>query len=290
VPRLGLLLLALAFGGCACSKRARPVVVSIEVDAFEGNDVVSMTAEQLRASLVSRLAAARFAPLEAGQELPEGATPWAVLLAAGLTEPDLEGPAASKVQVILQLREKGGDETWEVKAVRTSAQAGNELEAIQAAARDALEAALAQAVREARALGDLSRASNDAVAARLSDEDEAVRSAAVRLLARRHDARARPALEQRLEADELTQLRETMGLLVELGDPAAVPALISASRARGVVFQREVAFALGAIGGDEAEAYLDAVATGHDDPLVRASAEQALKELRDRRSRKGAGR
>jgi hypothetical protein len=51
------------------------------------------------------------------------------------------------------------------------------------------------------------------------------------------------------------------------------------------VVQREIVFALSAIGGDEAEAYLDVVASGHDDPLLRASAEKALGELRDRAKR-----
>jgi HEAT repeat protein len=49
------------------------------------------------------------------------------------------------------------------------------------------------------------------------------------------------------------------------------------------VFQREVVFAVGAIGGDDAEAYLDLVASGSDDPLLRASAAQALLELRQKK-------
>lgn len=288
VRRLGLLALALALGGCACSKRARPVVSSIEVDAFEGTDVVAMSQEQLKARLAERLEASRFVVLEPGKPVPEGVSPWVVTLAAGLSEPDVEADASSTVQVILQVRQKGAMDTWEVKVRRTTVHSGNDVEAIQAGAREALDTALGQAVREAHALIELADQKVDAVAAKLADPDEAVQRAAVRLLARRHDARALPPLVARLDTDDLTQIRETMGLLIELGDPASVPALINASRARDNVVQREIVFALGAIGGDEAEAYLDVVATGHDDPLVRASAEQALSELKDRRSRQGA--
>jgi len=90
-------------------------------------------------------------------------------------------------------------------------------------------------------------------------------------------------LLKRLESEDLGVLRRTIGLLVELKDPAAVSAIIEASRAKNPVVQREIVFALSAIGGDDAEAYLDVVASGHDDPLVRSSAEKALAELRDRK-------
>jgi hypothetical protein len=290
VRRLGPIALALVLGSCGCSKSARPVVSSIEVDAFVGTDVVAMSKEQLEARLTERLEASRFVVQRPGKPLPEGVAPWSVKLAAGLGEPDVEADASSTVQVILEFRQKGAMDGWEVKARRTTAHVGNGVEAIQAAAREALDAALGQAVREARAFIELSDQKSEVVAAKLSDSDEAVQRAAVRLLARRHDSRALAPLVARLDTDDLTQIRETMGLLVELGDPAAVTPLINASRARDNVVQREIVFALGAIGGAEAEAYLDVVATGHDDPLVRASAEQALSELEARRSRQGASR
>jgi hypothetical protein len=64
-----------------------------------------------------------------------------------------------------------------------------------------------------------------------------------------------------------------------------VPQIIEASRAKNPVFQREIVFALASIGGDEAEAYLDVVATGSDDLLVKASAEKALDELRQNKKK-----
>ncbi|MEW5737507.1 MAG: HEAT repeat domain-containing protein [Myxococcota bacterium] len=287
--RLGLIALALWAGSCTCSRASRPVVDKITVDAFEGTDVVSMTQRQLEERLTARLEAAHFTLL-AGKPAPEGVAPWAITLAAGLTEPEVDAEPSSTVEVLLQLRQKGSVDSFEIRARRTTAQVGNDVEAIQAAAREALDAALGEAVREARAIIDLTPLKDDGVAQKLASSDDSVQRAAVRLLARRHDARALPPLLARLETEDLTQIRETMGLLIELGNPDAVPALINASRAKDNVVQREIVFALGAIGGEEAEAYLDAVATGHDDPFVRASAEQALSELKDRRSRQGARR
>jgi HEAT repeat protein len=66
----------------------------------------------------------------------------------------------------------------------------------------------------------------------------------------------------------------------------AVPPLIEAARGKDATFEREVVFALGEIGGDEAEAYLFTLAQGHDDPIVRASAERALEDLKQKRTMK----
>lgn len=288
VRPFGLIALALWAGLGGCSKSARPVIDGIQVDAFEGTDVVSMTEAQLKERLVERLEAARFVLRAPGAPLPEGAQPWKLTLAAGLEAPAIDGDAPARLSVALHLRQKGSLESWEVRARRDSTTAGNDVDAIQAAAREALDAALGEVVREARGLIDLAAQKDDAVAERLGSSDEAVARAAVRILARRHDRRALAPLVARLDTDDLTTIRETMGLLTELGHPDAVPALIDASRAKDNVVQREIVFALGAIGGDEARAYLDVVATGHDDPLVRASAEQAIRELDERKNRKGA--
>lgn len=147
----------------------------------------------------------------------------------------------------------------------------------------ALDLSLAEAAFEARATIELSTEPDDAVVKKLSDTDAPVRSAAMQLLARRRHPAVVPALIERLKIDDLGVLRRTVGLLVEIKDPSAVPAIIDASRAKNAVVQREIVFAIAAIGGDEAEAYLDVVASGHDDPLVRSSAEKALAELKSRR-------
>ena len=61
-----------------------------------------------------------------------------------------------------------------------------------------------------------------------------------------------------------------------------MPGLIDLGRAKEASFLREIVYALGAIGGEEAEAYLFTMAQGHDEPVIRASAQQALDELKSR--------
>ena len=63
------------------------------------------------------------------------------------------------------------------------------------------------------------------------------------------------------------------------GNSMAPPALIDLSRGKEVGFLQEIVFALGEIGGSEAEAYLFTVAQGHDQPAIQAAAQQALDTL-----------
>jgi hypothetical protein len=264
-------------------------VSALEVDSLQGGEVVALTAAQVQARLEVRLQAAHFVVLKPGEALPEGQRGWRLKLAAGLSEPDPETEQGPEVQVVLDLHQAGTLGGFELRAHRPRALAtSRDVEALQASAREALDGALGQVVREARALIELQDAREEVLVARLGQSDEATRDAAVRLLVERRSPRVLPTLLQRLKSDELASLRATMGLLVELRMPEAVDPLIEATRQRGPIVAREVVFAVAAIGGDDAEAYLDLIASGHDDALVRASAEQALRELRSRRGAKGA--
>ena len=60
----------------------------------------------------------------------------------------------------------------------------------------------------------------------------------------------------------------------------AVPDLIDLSRGKDLGFLREIIYALGALGGEEATAYLYTVAQGHDQPAIQEAAQQALDETR----------
>jgi hypothetical protein len=66
-----------------------------------------------------------------------------------------------------------------------------------------------------------------------------------------------------------------------------VPELIEISRGKDPGFLRELVYALGAIGGEEAEAYLYTMAQGHDQPAVRDAARQALEEMERHGRRSG---
>jgi hypothetical protein len=284
--------LALGLGAvllAACSRAPAIVVDRLEVDAFLGGEVVSMSEAQLRDALVAELKAAKvLVALEKGQ-LPAGAAPWRVQVAAGVSEPDVEHQS-SVLQLALELRHTGDRDGFEVRGHEVvKAPRGNDAEAMEAALRDALSLAIRRAVREATQVIRLDGSTPAELARKLASGEPAERAAAVRLLVRRQDEAALPSLLERLKSEDVDELREVMGLLVELRSPRAVNPLVEAARQRGPLFEREVVFAVGAIGGSDAEAYLDLIATGHDDPVVRASAEQALVELRARKPKPSKG-
>ncbi len=277
--------LVVALCAASCSKSSRPWVDRIEVDAFEGGEVISLSKDQLQAQLVAKLEAAKFVIAAPGQKPPAEVKPWRVKLAAGLAEPDVEHHT-SFVALALEVRHTGESEPFSLDSrQRVNAPEGNDIDAMQSAIREALSEALSKAVRESAALIGLEGADDGSLVEKLKDADPALGDAAVRLLVRRHHKAALPVLVARLKTDDLDTLRGVIGLLVELRAAEAVNPLIDAAQQRGPVFQREVVFAVGSIGGDDAEAYLDLVASGHEDPLVRASAEQALAELRTRKKK-----
>jgi hypothetical protein len=268
-----------------CSRAAKPLVQGAEIDVFEGREIVGWEVPQLLAQFDAALVRAGFTVV-GDAPIPSGVQPWRVALAARVDEPDPQAEMPGSAAVVLSFRQRGSAEGFEVEASEQTKADTNEIVAVQAAAVRALELALAEAVGEAKASIELDRLTDDALAKRADDANVLVQAAATRLLARRHHPAALPSLLKRLNTDDLGGLRRTIGMLVELKDQAAVPAMIEASRARNPVVQREIVFALAAIGGDEAEAYLDVVSSGHDDPVLRASAEKALGELRERAKRK----
>src|SRR5690606_42120220 len=89
-----------------------------------------------------------------------------------------------------------------------------------------------------------------------------------------------PRLE---DEDRNVQLR-TIGALAEIGDPAAVTALVDATSHKDPGLVIQIAYALGEIGTEEAEAFLFTASTGHPEPAVRRAATEALESLRRRRA------
>src|SRR5262249_11978653 len=108
---------------------------------------------------------------------------------------------------------------------------------------------------------------------------------AIRSLSARKNPAVEQALVEKLRGNDPEGVRRAIGGLVELKSPSSVPALIELARGKDSGFLREIIFALGSIGGEEAEAYLYTAAQGHDQPAVRAAAQQALDELRGRAGR-----
>jgi hypothetical protein len=270
----------------ACAKPTA-FISQLSIDELEGGEVVGFTEVELEERVSAELVKARFSVATKGHRAPEGVKGWIVKAAAGFEEPDLQADQGPRAMIVFHLRRQGSAEGFEVRVSRPSRLRSPDVKAIQDAVRQAFETALALAAREAKALVDLEPATDEVIAGRLRDSDEAIRAAAVRLLVTRRNPAAIPVLVERLKSPDLDVVRTAVGFLVELKAAGAVNPMIEATRGQGPLVEREIVFAVGAIGGEDAEAYLDLLASGHDDPVVRDSAEAALRELRANRGEDG---
>jgi hypothetical protein len=153
----------------------------------------------------------------------------------------------------------------------------------EAARRKALREALQRGLMQVAEAGGLQLAAVDrpdaALLQDLQSQDERVREFALRVLAERRNPAAAPLLIRQLQDEDAQVARQAMGALVEMKERSAIPTLIDLVKDRDTGFMQEVVFAIGEIGGSEAEAYLFTVAQGHDRPDVQAAAQQALDTL-----------
>lgn len=271
--------------------KAQPHLVErVEVVSASVADVplLGTSAPQLQAELTKRVAAEpRLQLVAPGVRPPEGVPLVRLVLElSGVREvlrPGRDGPEVEVVaDLTLRRKSESGTERRELWASGLARPAGETFEDRQEAARRALEQALEDLVHGARAQLDALDRTDGALVRDLTSTDVRVRDAALDVLAFRKNPRAVPLLVERLQSEDGLVVRRAMGALVDMRATQAVPALIDLTRGKDPGFQRELVFALGAIGGDEARAYLYTVAQGHDSPGVREAAERALEELTHR--------
>ncbi len=199
-----------------------------------------------------------------------------------------EGAAESVAEVGAELnlrrtlKEHEGTARYKLGAIGEAPVSGSTPEARRAAMAAALEAAIVDLSRGARLQLLALKKSDGALTADLKDGDARVREFAMRALAERDNPAAVPELVSRLQSEDPAEVRRAMGGLVGMKSQAAVPAIIEAGKGKDLGFQREVLFAIAAIGGDEAQAYLFTVAQGHDQEVLRQAATAALEELGQR--------
>lgn len=96
-----------------------------------------------------------------------------------------------------------------------------------------------------------------------------------RLVIRRDPAAFEPLLRQ-LHEGETEQSLAALSALVAYDDQRAVQPIIDESERRDFAFFLEALYALGSLGGEQAEAYLETIRSGHADPRARAAAGEAL--------------
>lgn len=286
IPKVsvGTALVLAAALGAACKRETKTVFQKIDVDAEEllKESALGWFPGELTGRIAAAMSANGLAVLKEGEKVPSGA---AVLkgrlsLESEVSEPKNATPAQVAVAGVLQMRGRDLGAVDQVSAHRIVDLKGPNPEDRREATVHAVEGVLDDIGAEAGALVKAADLSDDALVKALDGPDKRLRAYAVKILAGRKNPAAVPPLLEQLKNDDLDVVRGAIGSLVELKDPRAVPALIDASHARDNLFVREVVFALGSIGGDEAEAYLFTMAQGHDEPAIRAAAQQSLDELK----------
>jgi len=111
-------------------------------------------------------------------------------------------------------------------------------------------------------------------------QDEKVKNdviLAIRYLGERKDKGAVKIMLNLLKKEEFTL--PTIGALSAIGDEQAVPSLIKLTNKKGIMWLSQIYFAISAIGGIEAEAFLSTTANGHPSKQARILAWEALNQL-----------
>ena len=292
----GWLLVLLALAGCKRDVKYLVDRVEVAGATVMSNAVLGLPPDEVQAMLQAKLAAqGRFVLPGPDLRSPPDGEPLRLTLELDFTREAAREEGAGTflqagVTLILRRRGEEGAVYYDVQGLGEAAIQGSGMPARRTAARDALAAALQDAVAAAH-LHLLAADKKDAALVKdLSSGDTRVREYAVRVLAERKNPAVTSALLERLSASEPEVVRRAIGGLVELRETRAVPALIDLTHGKDPSFVREILFAVGSIGGDEAEAYLYTVAAGHDLPAIQEAAQQALEELQARaRAQRGPG-
>ncbi len=210
-----------------------------------------------------------------------------------------EGPSAPAGRLTLQIEEVERNRVDD--AVRTSVRVeldfvpdsgakvtvlalGRGVGQAEAADAEAVRDAISQAVEGMVATVDARSRSSDELQIDLhADDDRRSRSALDELTSRRDPAAFEPLVASLHQATD-DEAPGVLAKLVSLGDPRAARVLIDEAPRRTAHFLFETFHALGALGGEEAEAYLFAFGAADPEPMLRAAAGEALARLRQRKT------
>ncbi len=292
-------LVALVIAGCAgCKRESKTVLQKVDVDAeaLLKESALGWFPGELNARVADTLRTSGLPVLKEGEDSPSGARvlKGRLSLEFELNEGHDATPSEVAVAAVMQLSGKSIGALNAVSAHRQEKLNGPGPEDRREATVRAVEGVLDDIAGNAGALVKASGQSDEelvktleATAPNDGGTELRAKSFAVKVLADRKNPAAVPSLLEQLKDEDPDEVRAAIGLLVELKDPRAAAAMIDASHARDNLFQRDVVFALGALGGEEAEAYLFTMAQGHDEPAIRAAAQQALDELKAREKTSG---
>ncbi len=143
----------------------------------------------------------------------------------------------------------------------------------------AIDAALQAAVVALKDQIDARRKPDDQLIADLSSPDPRARDYAIRVLADRRSPAAVPQLIARLQDPNPEVARRAAGALIAVGDRRAVRPLIETTRKRRPEDVGPILYAIGSLGGPEAEAFLFTLESGSPDEEIRRAAQGAYADL-----------
>lgn len=277
---IGVILLLLALAGCKGSDRLAWVDrITVSEGDLAGSPWLGAGAGGLRERALTALDKTdRIGVLTEGQKAADDKV-WS----ARVEVVYLRNLAPQRAEVALQIslaRDGGQRISGEGRGIQDYVPGDPDVRA--AAWSQALDAALADAAAQLSFHFDLSSKSEAELVSVLDGPDQKRRDFASRILAERGSAVAVPYLLDRLDDDDRTNQLRAVGSLVAIKDSRAVPKLIEVSLGKDPSFVAQIAYALGEIGGEEAEAYLFTASTGHPENRVRQAAQEALTGLRSR--------
>jgi hypothetical protein len=147
---------------------------------------------------------------------------------------------------------------------------------VPAAAQALAERAVLDVVKGVGARVKLAGADPTALNAALDGADEDLRLEALRVAGERRERTVVPAVIRLLKNEDRDVRDRAVGTLAAIGDPRAVRPLTEVARFRDLGDLPMVLDALATIGGEEARAYLEFVASGHENTEMRELAKKSL--------------
>lgn len=300
-PMLGLLLAGAACKPSANSAALRVGQVTVSESGLAGKPEIGESAEQLRKELQAALeGTGRFVlrgdgPVTIRMEIDRAQRVFAPVPMVGQGQPAPLEREMAEVAVNLEMSSSGPqgdvDRLLAEGEARRPTGADDTLDpaARHAAFDAALDAALREAVNALKEQIDAHGKTDNQLVADLSSPDARVRDYAIRVLADRRSPAAVPQLIQRLQDANPDIARRAAGALIAVGDRRAVRPLIEMTRRRRPEDVGPILYAIGSLGGPEAEAFLFTLESGSPDEEIRRAAKGAYADL-VRRKREDGGR
>jgi hypothetical protein len=302
MPRTYILLLLLAGAACKPSARSGALKVgqiTVSESILAGKPEIGESSEQLRKELGQILeATGSFAMKEGGpvtirMEIERAQR---VFAPVPVIEQGQSPAEREMAEVALDLEMLSAGPQGELDRLLAEGEARrptNADDTLDPAARHAaFDAALDAAMREAvTALKDqieARRKTDDQLIADLSSQEARARDYAIRVLADRRSPAAVPQLIERLQDPNPDVARRAAGALIAVGDRRAVRPLIEITRKRRPEDVGPILYAIGSLGGSEAEAFLFTLESGSPDEEIRRAAQGAYADLVRRKQEEAA--